>query len=185
MKCGLLAIMLLTSALAQDNKKKPEEQKTSWESDQYGFAIKKAGKRPKDWDFEFDNLQKDAILRIRHKNVMAMIITFFCYPNPEGRDVKIDDQAKSFDDNLAKQPKVKLDKREKIKMVTGEDAIQWKLSTTDEKTNDDYEVRVWLWFSSVNKNLYHIEAVVKKGEWERYGKDITEIINTIRTYKKK
>jgi hypothetical protein len=113
-----------------------------------------------------------------------MVVNFFCYLNPQQTDVKIDDQAKSFDENLAKNSKLKVEKRQKVKMATGEDAVQWQLSATDEKTNDEFEIRIWLWFSSQNKNLYQVEATVKKGEWERYGKDLQEIINTIRTYKK-
>jgi hypothetical protein len=185
---AILFAAMATLVPAQDKKDKQDEQKTTWQSQEHGFAIRKAGRKPKDFIFDFDKLPENAILRIKHRVIMACVITITCHINKEGRDYKLDDQAKQFDDNIAKNAAVKVDKREKTRMGTGEEAMHWRLARTDEKTADEYEFRVWLWFSAQNKNLYLVEAMVKKGEWDgasKIGKDIQDTINTIQTYKSK
>lgn len=181
-----VGVVLFLPVWAQDNKNE-----TVFIDESNGFLIRKPADKKKaaEWEFDTKDLKGAAVLRIRHKVVMAMAITLHCY-KAGTRGFELDKQADAVEDSIKKSGKEnwqdckKKEGKKKIKWFSGEQCVTWIYEFTS-KNNDVFEDRVFLWVSSKNGNMYLCEVFTAKGEWEKYGKQINEMLMTLTTFRPK
>lgn len=181
-----LGVALFLPLWAQDNK-----DESVFIDEDNGFSIRKPPDKKKaaEWEFDTKDLKNNVVLRIRHKVVMAMAITLQCY-KPGMQGFELDKQADAVENNIKESAKQnwqdykKKEGRKKTRWFSGETCVTWTYEFTS-KNNDVFEDRIFLWVSNKNGNMYLCEVFTGKGEWERYGKQINDMLGTLVTFRPK